>query len=327
MRRLAAISLIAFILPYCKGQNLSSFSQNFLSASDSTRKIELEDDFSYNKKKVLAVAGFNIAGYGAALYGLNEAWYKQYPRSSFHFFNDWHEWMQMDKFGHVFSAYAESKASMELWRWSGIERKKRIWIGGMSGAAYQTVIEILDGYCSAWGWSWGDMGANILGSGLLVAQELAWDEQRVQLKWSFRKKSYADSALDKRSDAIFGGSDMERMLKDYNGQTYWLSFPARSFINHRRIPNWLQLSVGTGVENVFGARGNLAKDGQGNIVFDGTNLRRYRQWYIAPDVDLSKIKTKRKGIRMLLNMVNVIKFPAPALSYGNGKFSVCWLAF
>ena len=49
-------------------------------------------------------------------------------------------------------------------------QKKRILIGGFSGAAYQTVLESLNGFSSQWGWSWGDFAANIAGSSLLVAQ-------------------------------------------------------------------------------------------------------------------------------------------------------------
>ena len=58
-------------------------------------------------------------------------------------FNDAGEWLQMDKAGHIFSAYMLSKYSRELWRWSGLPRKKQIWIGGMSGLAYQSVVELL----------------------------------------------------------------------------------------------------------------------------------------------------------------------------------------
>lgn len=72
--------------------------------------------------------------YSTTMIGLYSAWYKDYPQSGFHSFNDWPEWKQVDKVGHFYSAYIESRASMELWRWTGIERKKRIWIGGMSGA-------------------------------------------------------------------------------------------------------------------------------------------------------------------------------------------------
>ena len=149
-------------------------------------------EYPYSKKRVRLITAANIIGYGGTMVGLYAAWYSNYPQGKFHVFNDFPEWKQVDKFGHIFSAYASGKASMELWRWTGIDRKKRIWIGGMSGAVYQTVIETLDGFSSEWGWSWGDIGANILGSGLLVAQELAWDEQRFQLKWSFHRKTYVD---------------------------------------------------------------------------------------------------------------------------------------
>lgn len=161
--------------------------------------------------------------------GLYAAWYKDYAQTSFHTFNDFDEWKQMDKIGHVYSAYAESKASMELWRWTGMERKKRILIGGMSGAIYQTAIETLDGFSSDWGWSWSDFSANIIGSGMLVAQEFIWDDQRIQLKWSFHRKHYVDPVLNSRSNELYGTHKVERFLKDYNGQTYWVSTTLKPF--------------------------------------------------------------------------------------------------
>ena len=140
------------------------------------------------KRRTTIMAISQASIYGGLMVGLYKTWYSQYPQSSFHSFNDINEWKGMDKIGHVYSAYAQSKAGMELWRWTGISRKKRIWYGGLAGVAYQTVIETLDGFSAEWGWSWGDIGANIAGSALVIGQELAWDEQRVQLKWSFHKK-------------------------------------------------------------------------------------------------------------------------------------------
>ncbi len=282
--------------------------------------ISYVHQYDYNKKRVKQVAFANIAGYSAAMIGLYAAWYKDYPQSKFHTFNDVQEWMQIDKIGHTYSAYAESKASMELWRRTGISRKKMIWLGGMSGSAYQTVIEVLDGFSAQWGWSWADIGANFIGSGMLVAQELHWNEQRIQLKWSFHKKNYKDVELQQRSNVIFGSSAAERFLKDYNGQTYWLSTGIKTWMPTSDIPAWLQLSIGTGIEGVFGARHNTAIDKNGIIIFNRPDVPRVRQWYIAPDVDLTKIKTRKRGVRMALNMLNVIKFPAPALEYSKGKF-------
>lgn len=278
-------------------------------------------------RRIKIITATNIIGYSGAMVGLYSAWYKNYPQTNMHSFNDIGEWKQIDKIGHAYSAYAESKASMELWRWTGIDRKKRIWIGGMSGAFYQTVIEVLDGFSAEWGWSWADFGANIIGSGMLVAQELAWDEQRIQFKFSFHRKSYNDPELNARSNKLFGKSTAERFLKDYNGQTYWLSMNLRSFFPKSRIPAWLNVSIGTGAEGLFGANENVGKDDNGNIIFNRPDIKRYRQWYLAPDIDLSKIKTNKKGLKLLFNMLNIVKFPMPALEFSNGKFRFNAIAF
>ena len=88
------------------------------------------------------VAAANVAGYGGTMVALYRSWYLHYPRSSFHTFNDMHEWKQVDKTGHLYSAYIQSSASTALWKWAGMNRRSRIWIGGLSGAVYQTAIEI-----------------------------------------------------------------------------------------------------------------------------------------------------------------------------------------
>lgn len=268
------------------------------------------------------VAGGNVIGYGTVMIGLYNSWYKDYPQSGFHTFNDWPEWNQVDKVGHVYSAYVESRGSMELWRWTGMERKKRIWIGGMSGAFYQTVIEVLDGFSAEWGWSWADFGANILGSGALVAQELAWDEQRIKLKFSFHKKNYSDPELDQRSNELFGKSYLERMLKDYNGQTYWASVNLKPFIKISNLPEWLSVSVGYGSEGLFGGTENIGKDDDGSITFNRPDIKRYRQWFLAPDIDLSKIKTNSKALKVLFVFLSSFKFPTPALELSNGKLKM-----
>ena len=283
--------------------------------------------YPYSKKKVRLVAIGNVVGYSTAMIGLYSAWYSKYPQTNFHAFDDSKEWLQVDKVGHMFSAYAESYGSMEMWRWTGIDRKKRIWIGGLSGAAYQTVIETLDGFSEGWGWSWADFGANLMGSGTLIAQELAWGEQRIRPKFSFHRKSYGDASLNARSDKLFGKQLSERFLKDYNGQTYWLSVNLKSFLPKSKLPAWLNVAVGYGAEGLFGGTENIARDDNGNITFSRTDVKRYRQWYLAPDIDLSKIKTKKKAIRFLLGVLNIIKIPAPGLEFSNGGFKLKGVIF
>ena len=269
----------------------------------------------------------NIVGYGGVLVGLNAEWYAKYPRSSFHFFNDDAEWLQVDKTGHAYSAYTESRISTELWRWAGLSRKQRIWIGGLSGVGYQSIIEVLDGFSSQWGFSVGDFSANIFGSGMFIAQELAWDDQRIKFKFSFHRKNYGEADLNKRADQLFGSTEIERFIKDYNAQTYWLSANMKSFFPNTKLPRWLSLSVGYGADGMFGARNNIAYDNNGNITFNRTDIKRYRQWYLSPDVDFTKIKTNKKGLKAVFFVLSIIKFPAPALEFSNGSFKGRWIVF
>lgn len=311
---------------------------NFTYSQDSThpktdtthyQKITAADHriYPYNKKRIKLVAAGNIIAYTGVTAGFNSAWYSKYPRSSFHFFNDNAEWLQVDKAGHIYGAYIQSFGSYEMWRWSGISRKQRIWIGGLSGIAYQSIIETLDGFSAEYGWSWGDYGANVLGSGLFIAQELLWDDQRIKLKFSFHKKDYGLSDLNERADKIFGRSASERFFKDYNAATDWMSINIRSFLPRSKIPGWFSIAIGYGAEGMFGARSNIAKDANGNITFDRSDIKRYRQWYLSPDIDLNKVKTKNKTVRFVLSALNAFKFPAPTLEFSNGKVRGHWIYF
>ena len=273
------------------------------------------------KKRVRLVTAANLIGYGGTMASLYAAWYSQYPQGSFHFFNDNSEWKQVDKVGHAYSAYIASYGSTEMWKWTGMSHRKSAVLGSLSAFTYMTVIETLDGFSSEWGWSWGDMGANTFGSGLFLGQELAWGEQCIKYKFSFHKKNYPTSDLNIRADNLFGNSLQERMLKDYNGQTYWLSANLKSFMPKSNLPDWLSVAFGYGAENMFGAEENIGKDDHGNINFNRTDVVRYRQYFISPDIDLTKIKTKSKFLKLALGALNSFKFPLPSLEYNSkGKF-------
>lgn len=283
------------------------------SLSDSLPKKEEK------KARVFLITAINVTGYGGTLVGLYNAWYKKYPQTGFHFFNDMPEWKLLDKTGHLFSAYQESRASTSSWKWAGLGQKQATWIGGMSGAVYQTVIEVLDGFSAGWGWSWGDFGANVFGSGIFTAQELGWQEQRIQIKFSAHRRKYDDPTLNKRSHDLFGNSLAERLLKDYNGQTYWTSFNIHSFLPRTKLPSWLNLSIGYGADGLFGGRQNLAFDENGAVIFDRRDISRVRQWYLSPDIDFTRIHSKSKLIKTVLSLLNAVKCPLPAMELSKGK--------
>ena len=272
------------------------------------------------KKRVWINTGLHAGIYAGSMLVLNQAWYAGYPRSSFHTFNDNKEWQQVDKTGHSWSAYQISRTSMATWKWAGLNRKQQIWIGGLAGATFQTVIEVLDGFSSEWGWSWGDFTANCVGSGLLIGQQLGWNDQRISFKFSFHKMNYDDNMLNRRSDSLFGSSLPERALKDYNGQAYWLSANIKSFFPQSKIPGWLNVAVGYGASDMFGGYSN--KWTEGSTSFDRSDIPRLRQWYLAPDIDFTRIRTKSKFLKSVFFVLNAFKLPAPALMLSNGKLKV-----
>ena len=279
------------------------------------------------KQRQLLITGINVAGYGGSLIALNNAWYKDYAKTSFHLFNDSKEWLQMDKSGHAWGAYNASRGSTAMWEWAGLPHKKAVWIGGLSSVVYLTTIEFFDAYSAKWGWSWSDIGANMIGSGLFMGQEFLWNEQRIQFKFSFHPKKYDEPQLEQRADELFGKPWYERMLKDYNAQTYWFSANVKSLLPQSNLPAWLNVALGYGADGMFGGFENKWKDKSGNeiIRFD---IPRKRQFYLAPDIDFTKIKTKSKFLKTTFSLLNSFKCPAPSLMMDSkGKLKAYLLFF
>lgn len=217
----------------------------------------------------------------------------------------------MDKMGHFTTTYYISKLGYNTLRWSGLTEKQSVLYGGGIGIMYLTVVEILDGFSSEWGFSPGDMTANTLGAGLFVGEQLLWKEQRIQLKWSFHQTQYAQYRPD-----LLGKNLGEQWLKDYNGQTYWFSANIKSFLKKEsKFPVWLNLAVGYGAEGMTGAAYN-------SLMYNGKIIplyNRYRQFYLSGDIDFSRIKTRSKTLHLILNALSFIKIPFPTLEFSQGK--------
>ena len=260
-----------------------------------------------NKKRKNAIIVTESVMAGSALFALNELWYKDYPRSGFHFKNDNNDWKQMDKMGHLMTSYYVGKVGMEVLDWAGVSKKNQLIYGATYGFAFLTAVEVLDGFSKEWGASSGDILANAAGSGLLIGQELLWNEQRITLKYSFHQTKYA-----KQRPNTLGENYIQQALKDYNGQTYWLSANIWSFNKKSKFPKWLNVAFGYGAEGMLYGNSNTAN----SILQDP-----YRQFYLSLDVDLSKIKTNSEFLKTIFSVVNFIKIPAPALEI-NTKGSI-----
>ncbi|RZN81455.1 MAG: DUF2279 domain-containing protein [Winogradskyella sp.] len=278
----------------------SGFSQSkinsFLKPSDTLNKP---------RRNALVISQASLAS--LALVGLDQLWYADFERSKFRTTNDNSQWLQMDKLGHVYASYQLGRVGAESLNWAGVSKKNQLIYGATLGFSFLTAVEIFDGFSQEWGFSWGDMLANASGTGLYVGQELLWQEQRIALKYSFSRTDFAPLNPDK-----LGSGFTEEFLKDYNGQTYWLSFNVNSFLKTDFIPNWLNFAVG------YGANGMLTGSND-NLSFP--NQDRYRQFYLSFDIDLTRIKTNSNLLKTLFSVFNTIKVPMPALEF-NGKNGV-----
>lgn len=270
-----------------------------------TRITYSQTDTSFNpnafsKKRTWLVSSVHVAGYVGSITALSSIWYNNFNRTKLHSFNDLDEWGGMDKAGHITTAWQLAKFSAYTFRWCGIPYKKSALLGSGFSLLYLTTLEFFDGYSADWGFSFSDMGANILGCGLAYfhnTEELA----NLQFKWSFWPSKYPAYRED-----VLGKTIPEQMLKDYNGQTYWLNInmPLKWF----KQGQWLCFSLGYSIDGYTGGKQNYFDPSIQNPPI----LKRNREFLFSLDVDFSRLKIKNKILKNVTKIFRVVKVPFPA---------------
>ncbi len=260
------------------------------------------------QRHTLAMAGVGAGVYAAGITGLYFLWYKDYPHTPLHLKNDKKAWLQVDKWGHTFSNYQVARGAYYGFKQTGVPENQAVLLGTAYSLTFFSTVEILDGISEKWGFSWSDMAANIGGNALFVAQQYIWHEQRIQLKFSYAPSKYADYY-----PKLLGHNFIERGLKDYNGQTYWVSINPASFFNNKPafLPKWLNIAMGYGAKGMIGAY-HTPKVIYGKPI---PIFKRERQYYLSLDIDLTKIKTRSAFWRHILVLANCLKIPFPTLEY------------
>ncbi|MDA7502187.1 YfiM family protein [Chitinophagales bacterium] len=289
----------------------------------------LEPAARIHKGRLIGLSASGLLLYAGITYSLSTTWYSEFEQGPFHFYNDNGEWLQMDKAGHFWTTYTEARIGMAMYEWTGLERRKAMWVGIGLAMTAQTTIEVLDGFSEKWGASLGDIAANTSGVGLLASQEYLWQEQRILLKFSAHLVDYDSqpSVVTQRVASLYGTSSSEQLLKDYNGQTYWLSFNPWTLAGRSSpVPGFLALSVGYGADGLLGGFENeWETEGQPH---DFRSIPRKRQYYLSIDIDLTKIPTKSRFLKTLFVGLNSIKIPAPSISLASdGDMNWHWLYF
>jgi hypothetical protein len=262
------------------------------------------DSLQINRKRLNTFIIGSAAGYGATLIGLHQLWYRDAEQQSFRFFNDNAEWKQVDKLGHFYSAFYFSYGTSAALRWCNVPVKKADVWGALTGFLVLVPIEVFDGFSEAYGASSGDLIADAAGPAFFIGQQMLWNEVRLIPKFSFRRTGYA--AL---RPGVLGDGTISEILKDYNGQTHWLSADMDKFM---AFPKWLNLAAGYGAQGMVYARDNQNRTAGYNA---------YRQYYLSLDFDLTAIRTRSKMIKTLIFVASCIRLPAPAIEFSRKKLT------
>lgn len=322
---LGAAALVSFSLPLCS-------QSPFLIPAESLDRHRLGVSLS---------AGAGL--YGVTMVGLYHAWYAESGLGRFHTFDDWNEWRNMDKLGHIRTAYHESAWLTQGALWTGLDRRKALWVGTGTAFVLQTGIEVLDGFADKWGFSWTDMAANTIGCLVYAGQELSWGEQRALIKMTAWPARYGEEPLfdaggnpagttSDRAAALYGRTWGHRLLKDYNGKTMWLSVNAAAFLSERPdwLPPWLNLAMGVRANNLLGGFSNRwthLETGREVAPPVGT-YPRSTSYFLSLDADLTRIRVRNPYLKTLLFGLNLIKVPFPALELrSDGHLTAHWLYF
>lgn len=291
------------ILAYCGGLLLilaSGAGTQARAQATAALPDSVQPPVNLKRLRLLTVGGSTT--YALSLLALNQLWYANNPRTSFHFFNDNDQWLQMDKAGHLYTTFQLSRTGSRAFRWTGMPARKAAVLGSLTGLILMTPIEILDGFSSSYGASWGDAAANLSGSALFLGQHLLWDDTRITPKFSFQR-----SGLASLRPNTLGKGLQEEFLKDYNGQTYWLSLNVQSFLpKQKNFPRWLNIAVGYGGQQMIYAREEENR---------AQGFTAYRQFYLSLDLAPSRIRTHSKVVKTLLFALDAIKIPAPTLEW------------
>jgi len=250
-----------------------------------------------------------ISSATGSLLALNQVWYASYGTENFHFFNDSKQWMQMDKLGHAFTGYMITNEVNRLHYWAA--GKRQPWVGAVYALSYLSALELMDGFSSGWGFSGSDMLANGVGVGIAFSQDHFFKRQLIIPKFSFSRSTYAMVRPE-----ILGSSYAEQLLKDYNGQTYWLSLPIATFLNLPKGFKWICISVGYGCD---------AKLVGSQNAWNGFNAR--RQVYLSFDIDCSSLAPRHPKLSKVLTHLNLIKVPFPSLEFSSDKTRFHWISF
>ncbi len=257
---------------------------NLMSQTIPTKIDPLETNVDYT---MLAGIGGVTLGIGVAvhIYQANAWWQNQ--SSTFKIVNDWKYALWLDKMGHFFGAALIAHGLSAGFEAANVDLERSAIYGAIGALAFETFIEIEDGFGPQWGFSPGDLGADFLGALYTVGQYYYPTLKHIQPRVSYFP-----------SEEYRNGEHKGNIIDDYAGQKYWLGLRMKELLPNSISdywPSFLMISVGMGLRNWDGFGG-----GKQDI-------------YIALDLDAETLPLYGPFWQFVKNTLNFIHFPMPGI--------------
>ncbi|MGE5479786.1 MAG: DUF2279 domain-containing protein [Chloroflexota bacterium] len=234
----------------------------------------------------------------------------------FHTYEDAEFTLWLDKPGHFFGTYLPCYVMQEALFTSGLSYDASAIWGGVLGLAYNSYVEILDGYSIGFGFSPSDFYADIAGATFFVAQHFSPFLQNFTPKFQYIKPSWHGELDRYPSDAF---------IDNYSAQTFWMSVNVYNLLptgmKKYWVP-WLDLSVGYAVYSLCNPRLDrpctCQSEKQTGATYGNPKL------LISLDWNLQQMFPNADGfLGWLIQSANYFKLPSPVLEIGTKdvKFS------
>jgi hypothetical protein len=299
-RRIGFIGLAAGTLmsPLYASPSVASDSSSLRPANAAPAEADLAsqdseafDSTAVNTTRLAIIGGTCIVGVTTVHVYQSNGWWKD-NRAPFHFQEDLKYGLWVDKIGHFYGATALTFMFSKAFQWANLSERSSLWLGAGSAIAFQTYIEIEDGF-STWGFDRVDFASNVAGALYPVAQHYSPFLRNFNFKFS-----YHPSALLDNSGGIGFRGQKHTFFDDYEGQTLWLSIGVNGLLSHSvepLWPDWLCIAVGYGVREIV-------------------SPAPYPVVILSFDYDMTKIIPDDSAfLKTLGQALNFIHLPAPAV--------------
>ena len=167
----------------------------------------------------------------------------------------------------------------------------------------------MDGYGKNWGFSPSDMYSNLTGALLNLGQHYIPFLQNFQMKFMYFPSDW-HGELKRQPSEFF--------IDDYSSQTFFVSIDIYNMLPSDMkkywLP-WLQLSIGYAARNLVSP--DYPRDPKKSFPYYGGEVFGSPRFIVALDYDMVRLLPEGAGFwNWLRQSLNYIKFPAPAIEFG-----------